>query len=178
MESVIYKEEACDLTDDFIDIGYMAESFEACDMKDKIFEVKRSNPDRIMTVLVSFPSFDEEFGAEIFKIDMFLAELEIDVNCYILFDKKTDDLELLNSKLEKLTILIDNEDEFGSMYGAKIVSGPLENKLTKALFVISKDGSIFYLDMPKQLDDKLDLERLKVELNKAYVTYTGVGCHG
>lgn len=178
MESIIYKEQACGLTDDFIDIGYMAENFEANTIDDKTFEVKRSSPDRGLTVLVSFPSFDEEFGAEIFKIDMLLAELEIDVSCYMLFDKKTDDLVALESKFEKFNILIDSEEEFGNMYGAKIVDGPLEGKLTKALFLVSKDGSIFYLDMPENLDDKLDLERLRVELNKAYATYTGVGCHG
>ena len=177
MESVIYKGEACELCEDFMDIGYMAENFEACSIDDKITEIKRSSPDRALSVFISFPSFDEEFGAEILKIDMLLAELEVEVHCYIIFDKKTDDLVLLSSKLEKFTILIDNEEEFGNMYGTKIVGGSLEGKLTKALFLISKDGSVFYVDMPEDLSTKIDLERLSVELNKAYETYTGKGCH-
>ena len=69
-------------------------------------------------------------------------------------------------------------DEFGPMYGTKIVQGDLENKLAKALFLISKDGAIFYLEFLKNLEENFDLERLRVELNKAYITYTGVGCHG
>jgi hypothetical protein len=64
------------------------------------------------------------------------------------------------------------------MYGTEIINGNLTNLLTKSLFLISKDGAVFYLDMPQDLDTPLDLERLQIELNKAYTTYTGVGCHG
>jgi peroxiredoxin len=83
----------------------------------------------------------------------------------------------LKNRLEKFKIYFDCEDEFGGMYGTQIVSGTLEGMLTKALFLISKDGAIFYLDMPDDISKPLDLERLQVELNKAYVSYTGVGCH-
>ena len=177
MESVIYKNEACELCEDFMDIGYMAENFEACTMGDETLEIKRSRPERGMSIFVSFPSFDEEFGAEIFKLDMLLEELEIDVVCYLIFNEKTDALELLSPKLKKFTILIDHEEDFGNMYGTKIVSGALEDKLTKSLFLISKDGSVFYVDLPEDLSSPIDLQRLRVELNKAYETYTGKGCH-
>jgi len=79
--------------------------------------------------------------------------------------------------LKKFEILIDSEQEFGGMYGASIEDGSLESKLTKSLFLIGKDGAIFWLEVPEDLSKELDLERLQVELNKAYVTYTGVGCH-
>ena len=104
--------------------------------------------------------------------------LEVPVNCYLIFDKETEERAALKNRLEKLELIYDSEEEFGAMYGTKIVSGNLKDKLTKALFLISKDGSIFYIDMPKDLDNPLNLERLRVELNKAYVTYTGTGCHG
>lgn len=177
MESVTYKNEACELCDDFMDVGYMAENFEACNIEDSILEIKRSRPERGMSIFVSFPSFDEEFGTEIFKLDMLLDDLEIDVACYLIFNTKTDDLVLLSSKLKKFTILIDHEDDFGNMYGTKIVSGALKNKLTKSLFLISKDGSVFYVDTPNDLNKEIDLQRLRVELNKAHETYTGKGCH-
>jgi hypothetical protein len=46
------------------------------------------------------------------------------------------------------------------------------------MFLISKDGAVFYLDMPNDLSDPFDLDRLRVELNKAYTSYNGTGCHG
>ena len=64
------------------------------------------------------------------------------------------------------------------MYGTKIVSGTLENRLTKALFLIGKDGAIYHIDMPSNLDSPLNLERIRAELNKVYQSYTGAGCHG
>jgi peroxiredoxin len=74
--------------------------------------------------------------------------------------------------------VFDINEEFASMYGTKIVSGSLENRLTKALFLIGKDGAIYHIDMPSNLDSPLDLERIRAELNKAYQSYTGAGCHG
>jgi hypothetical protein len=64
------------------------------------------------------------------------------------------------------------------MYGTKIVSGSLEDKLTKALFLIGKDGAVYHIDMPENLEKPLNIERVRVEVNKVYQSYTGVGCHG
>ena len=178
MESVIYKDEACELCEDFMDVGYMAENFEACSLGDETLEIKRSTSDRAMTILVSFPHIKDDFEEEILVVDKLLSALEVPVYCYLVFDKKYEDMDVLDTKLQKFQLLFDKEEEFGNMYGTKIVSGSLEDKLTKALFLISKDGSVFYVDMPKDLDKALDLERLRIELNKAYVTYTGTGCHG
>lgn len=178
MESVIFKDEACELTEDFIDIGYMAENFEATNFYNKSVEIKRSHPDKSMTILISFPKVTSDFVKEILTIDKLLSALEVPVHCYLIFDKETEERAALKNRLEKLQLIYDTEDEYGSMYGTKIVSGSLKDKLTKALFLISKDGSVFYLDMPNILEEPLNLERLRIELNKAYVTYTGVGCHG
>lgn len=178
MESeLIYKDEPLTLCEDFTDVGYMADNFEVTDCYENLFEVKRSHADRTMTLLVSFPSYDEEFKEEILKLDAFLSHLQVEVHCYLLFNSLTKATILLNDKLRKFTLLFDTEDEFGSMYGTKIVSGSLKDKLSKSLFLIGKDGAIFYIDMPKELEKPLDLDRLQIELNKAYTSYTGVGCH-
>lgn len=179
MESKIkYNDELLELCEDFIDVGYMAENFEAMDLNGDIVEVKRSHTDKAMTLLLSFPHAKEEFLSEILRLDAMMALIQVPIYCYILFDRDGEDKEVLKAKLEKFTLLFDTQDEFGSMYGTKLVSGTLEDKLTKALFLISKDGALFYLDMPSDLQKPLDAERLRVELNKAYASYTGVGCHG
>ena len=178
MESnVIYNGKENELTEDFIDVGYMAENIEVTDFFGKTKEIKRSDEKGSMTLLISFPYVQDEFLEEILKLDKFMSDIQVDINCYFLFSTKCPEKTVIKNRLEKFEIVYDDEEEFGNMYGTKIVSGELIGKLTKALFLISKDGAVFYLDMPQDLSEAFDLERLKAELNKAYVTYTGVGCH-
>jgi peroxiredoxin len=179
MESkIIYKDELLELCDDFIDVGYMAENIEVKDMAGDDIEIKRSHEDKSMTILLSFPDAKDEFLDEILKIDEFLSAIKVPLNSFMIFYKDAKIQSVLKNKLKKFKAVLDADDEFGNMYGTKLVSGSLEGKLTKSLFLISKDGAIFYLDMPDDLNKEFDLERLRVELNKAYVSYTGVGCHG
>jgi len=179
MESnITYKGEACELCEDFIDVGYMAENISVKDNNDTVVEIKRSHEDKAMTLFISFPSMDEEFLKEMLKIDHVLNEIEVPIHCYFILNDKYENFELLSSKLKKFTIVYDYDAEFGNMYGTKIVSGSLKDKLTKALFLISKDGAIFFLDMQEDISDTFDLVKVKVELNKAYASYTGTGCHG
>jgi peroxiredoxin len=178
MESnVIYNGESMELVEDFIDIGYMAENIEVKNLKEEEFEIKRSHPDKSMTLFISAPNAKDGFLEELLKVDELMHHIQVPIHCYYIFDPKFEDKELLD-KLKKFEIVLDSEDQFGEMYGTKIASGLLTDKLTKSLFLISKDGAIFYLDMSKNLADQFDLERLRVELNKAYASYTGIGCHG
>lgn len=179
MESKInFNGELCELCEDFIDVGYMAENVEVDDFYGKNIEIKRSHTDGSMTLLISFPDFSEQFMQELLKIDEFMSNIQVPIYCYFIFNKEIEDKTALKNRLKKFEIVFDTQDEFGNMYGTKLVSGVLEDKLTKSLFLISKDGAIFYLNTPSDLTKDLDLQRLQVELNKAYVTYTGVGCHG
>jgi len=178
MESnIIYNGKENELTEDFIDIGYMAENIEVTDFYGNTKEIKRSDEKGSMTLLISFPFVQNGFLEEILKLDKFMSNIQVDIHCYFIFSNKCPEKTVIKNRLEKFEIVYDNEEEFGNMYGTKIVSGELEDKLTKAMFLISKDGAIFYLDMPQDLSEAFDMDRLKVELNKAYVTYTGVGCH-
>ncbi|MEA3490646.1 MAG: hypothetical protein U9R27_01955 [Campylobacterota bacterium] len=175
---IVYKGEGNQLTEDFIDVGYMAESIEVEDAYGKNITLQRSHARRAMTLFISFPNADSGFFKEIEAIDKFMSNIQVDIHCYFIFSAKVEAKAILKNRLEKFQVVFDTENEFGSMYGTEIVNGNLEGLLTKSLFLISKDGALFYLDMPHDLDTPLDLERLQIELNKAYTTYTGVGCHG
>ncbi|WP_373073072.1 hypothetical protein [Sulfurimonas sp.] len=178
MESSIkYNDEELELCEDFIDVGYMAENIEVTDAKGDSLEIRRSHPDKSMTLLVSFPNDKNGFMDEILLMDELLSKIQVPLNCYFIFDKDYEVDTVLKNRLKKFTLVLDSEDEFGNMYGAKLVSGSLEDKLTKSMFLISKDGAIFYLEMPNDLSKPFDLDRLRVELNKAYTSYTGTGCH-
>lgn len=169
---IIYKNEEMELTDDFIDIGYMAENIDVIKLNGEKFTIKKASPNRNIQIFLSFPNFDD-FKEEIIAFDEFINGAQIDIFTYIIFNEKID----FPYEFKKIIPVFDVNEEFAEMYGTKIVSGSLENKLTKALFLIGKDGAIYHIDMPNNLDKTLDLERIRVELNKVYQSYTGTGCH-
>ena len=170
---ITYKNEEMQLTDDFIDIGYMAEDFDVINIKNEEKTIKKASPNRNIQLFLSFPLFDA-FSEEIIAFDEFISAAKIDIFTYIIFSEKTN----LSYKFKKLIPIFDIKEEFANMYGTKIVSGTLENRLTKALFLIGKDGAIYHIDMPENLEKPLDLEKIRLALNKAYQSYTGAGCHG
>lgn len=174
---LLYKNEEQILVDDFMDVGYMAENIAVLSTCKEQIELKRSNADKSMSIFVSFPSVND-FENEILRLDKFMSDIKVDINCYLLFDSFSSQSVNIEEKLNIFKVFFDEEEEYGNMYGTKIEKGTLENKLTKALFLISKDGAVFYVDMPELIEKPLDIDRLHVELNKAYVAYTGVGCHG
>jgi len=170
---IIYKNEEMKLTDEFIDIGYMAENFDVLNINNEEITIKKASPNRNIQLFLSFPNFDD-FSEEIIAFDEFISGAKIDIFVYLIFNEKID----LSYNFKKIIPIFDINEEFANMYGTKIVSGTLENRLTKALFLIGKDGAIYHIDMPSNLDSPLDLERIRAELNKAYQSYTGAGCHG
>ncbi len=167
-----YKNEEFELTDDFIDIGYMAEDIEAVDINGNPLLIKKASSNRMIQIFLSFPNF-EEFKDEILAFDEFMNDASVEIFTYLIFNEK---IELPTFK--KIVSAFDVNQEFADMYGTRIVSGGMENLLTKALFIIGKDGAIYHIDMPENLETPLDIERIRIELNKVYQSYTGVGCHG
>ena len=170
---ILYKNEEMQLTDDFIDIGYMAENFDVINLNNEEVNIKKASPNRNIQVFLSFPNFDD-FSEEIIAFDEFINDAKVDIFTYIIFNENI----VFPYEFKKIIPVFDVNEEFANMYGTKIVSGSLENRLTKALFLIGKDGAIYHIDMPSNLDSPLDLERIRAELNKAYQSYTGAGCHG
>ena len=170
---ITYKNEELELTNDFVDIGYMADNFDAVDINNNEVTIKKASPNRNIQLFLSFPFFDD-FSEEIITFDEFISAAKIDIFTYVIFSEKT----TLSYKFKKLIPIFDINEEFANMYGTKIVSGTLENRLTKALFLIGKDGAIYHIDMPENLEKPLDLEKIRLALNKAYHSYTGAGCHG
>jgi len=168
-----YKNEEFELIDEFIDIGYMAEDIEAKDLNGDDLVLKKASPNRMIQIFLSFPNF-EEFKDEIIAFDEFMNEAKVEIFTYLIFNKKVP----FDYDFKKIIPVFDVNEDFASMYGTKIVSGTLENCLTKSLFLVGKDGAIYHIDMPEDLQKPLDMDRIRVELNKVYQSYTGVGCHG
>ena len=168
-----YKNEEFELIDEFIDVGYMAEDIEAVDLQGNELTIKKASPNRMIQIFLSFPNF-EDFKEEIIAFDEFMNDAKVEIFTYLIFNKKID----FDYKFKKILPVFDINEDYGNMYGTKIISGTLKNCLTKALFLVGKDGAIYHIDMPEDLAKPLDMERIRIELNKVYQSYTGVGCHG
>lgn len=168
-----YKNEEFELIDEFIDVGYMAEDIEAVDLQGNELIIKKASPNRMIQIFLSFPNF-EDFKEEIIAFDEFMNDAKVEIFTYLIFNKKID----FDYKFKKILPVFDINEDYANMYGTKIISGTLKNCLTKALFLVGKDGAIYHIDMPDDLSKPLDMDRIRIELNKVYQSYTGVGCHG
>lgn len=170
--------ETVELVDDYIDVGYMAEDFEVCSPEGEAKTIIKQVKPPMMQLFVSLPSLEDRFLKEIKILDELLSDVQVDMRCYLLFAKGCEGAQSVAEKFTTFETLLDCEGEFGELYGTKIVSGPYKDALTKALFLISKDGAVYHIDMPASLNTPFDLQKLRIESNKAYTTYNGTGCHG
>jgi len=173
---VTYNDEVLSLIDDAMEEGYMAQSITVSTPYADKFTIQRSSKDISMTILFSVPNL--EFEEDILQIDNFLSLLQVPIHSYLIFDRPSQGAQKLQKQLKIMQMAYDNYNEFGAWYGTKILDGSLADSLCKSLFLISKDGAVFYVDMPHDMSDKINLERLHIALNKAFTIYTGVGCHG
>jgi peroxiredoxin len=175
--NVEYKGQPQEIIDEYMEIGYMAEAVEMTTLDGETKVIGRQSSDRAIQLFVSFPEL-EEFEEEIIAFDHYFDDLKVELQTYLIFASSNDFVEQLAPKLTHLKIVIDSEDEYANMYGTVIVNGLLKDKLTKSLFIIGKDGAVFYEEFPPSLETSFKLELLVSELNRAFVAYTGVGCHG
>lgn len=172
-----YKSQPNELIDEYMEVGYMAEPVVVSDLEGNTRTIADQKKSQVLQLLASYPAL-EEFEAEIIEFDKFFDDLKIEMELYLIFSENNPFVKQLAPKLTHFNVVVDTEGEYGNMYGTLYVSGELEAQLTKAIFLIGKDGAIYLDDMPLQLEKSFKLELLVSELNKAYSAYTGVGCHG
>lgn len=153
-----------------LDEGYASESVTTKDINGKDFIVGGQTGKT--QIIISAPFLNqsnlEEFDA-IFNSD----DLTLDnVEKYFLLASKED-----AKVATDIPLLFDEEELFGDEYGVRISNGMLKQKLTKSLFIISKDGAIFYEDIPKDLNRTFEVDKIYQKTVAALQCYTGKGCH-
>jgi hypothetical protein len=72
---------------------------------------------------------------------------------------------------------VDYDEAFGDYYGVRLEGGELDGKLTKALFIIAQDGTLFYIDAPGDLGETFDAERFQRQIVTALSCCDKKGCH-
>jgi thiol peroxidase len=123
-------------------------------------------------LIVTAPFIDDDFIAELQTIGKALPEGD-GVNASLIVAATTHE----DPNVEGFRFLLDSDEEFADWYGVRLSGEPLEGELTKALFIISKDGALYYDEFAKNLHDPFNAETAVRKIYAAQECYTGKGCH-
>ncbi len=123
-------------------------------------------------LIITAPFIDDAFVAELKAISKALPQDE-KFRASIVVAKSAHE----DPNLAPFEFLIDSDEEFADWYSVRLSGDPLGGELTKALFVISKDGAIFYDEYAKNLHDPFNADTALRKIQAAQLTYTGKGCH-
>ncbi|MHC3994835.1 hypothetical protein ACXWTF_08380 [Thiomicrolovo sp. ZZH C-3] len=123
-------------------------------------------------LIVTAPFIDEALIAELQSIGQALPEGDgVDASLIVAATAHED------PKVDGFRFLLDSDEEFADWYGVRLSGEPLEGELTKALFIISKDGALFYDEFATNLNDPFNAETAVRKIYAAQECYTGKGCH-
>lgn len=153
-----------------LDVGYASEKVN--------LTTKEGTPrtlgghDGTTQLIISAPFIDDTFIAELNALGETLPQDEKFKASLVVAKGAHED-----PALERFEFLIDSDEEFADWYSARLSGGPLDGELTKALFIISKDGAIFYDEYARNLHDPFNAETALRKIQAAQLTYTGKGCH-
>lgn len=160
------------LEEEPLDIGYASEKVAVTDEKGLSRPV--GGQDGSTQLIVSAPFIDAAFNHELKKLsDVIAMSPLIEASATLIVANDQHDTE----GTEGFACCIDTEKEFGDWYGVRIKDGPLEGELAKALFVITRDGSLYYDEIVPNLHTSFDVDKALSKIAAAQECYTGKGCH-
>ena len=168
---ITYKTSTLRLEDQPMDIGYASE------------RVALKNGDAAFTIgghtgytqlILSAPFIDGALLAQLKEIDELLSLNAIGgVSKAIVVANA----EHTDPRMEGWMFGVDDDEAFGDYYGVRLAPGELGGELAKALFIISKDGALFYDEIVRDLNEPFALEKALPKIAAAENCYTGKGCH-
>lgn len=166
---ITYNTSILHLEDMPLDIGYASERVDLKNTAGESFRIGGQNGST--QLLISAPFIDEMLITQLKEIDTLLS-----LNALGGLTKAlvvANDMHELPS-LEEWLSGYDYDEAFGDYYGVR-----LSNKeLTKSLFIVSKDGAVFYHEILSDLNDPFSIDKALAKIVAANSCYTGKGCHG
>ncbi|WP_345984623.1 redoxin family protein [Sulfurimonas sp. HSL-1656] len=123
-------------------------------------------------LIVTVPFIDDNCIAELQAIGKALPKAD-DVTASLIVAATSHE----DPKVEGFRFLLDSDEEFADWYGVRLSGEPLDGELTKALFIISKDGALYYDEFARNLHDPFNAETAVRKVYAAQECYTGKGCH-
>ncbi len=166
---ITYNTSILHLEDMPLDIGYASERV---DLKNTLGEIYRVGGQNGSTqLLISVPFIDDALMTQLSELDTLLSLNALGGITKALI--VANDTHALPS-LEEWLSGYDYDEAFGDYYGVR-----LSNKeLAKSLFIISKDGAVFYHEILPDLDAPFSIDKTLAKIVAANSCYTGKGCHG
>ncbi|DAB37443.1 MAG: hypothetical protein A2023_04530 [Sulfuricurvum sp. GWF2_44_89] len=166
---ITYNTTLLELEDTPLDIGYASERVDLKSSTGETFRVGGQNG--ATQLIIALPFIDEISIVQLKKMDSLLyvnALGGITKALVVASDTHT------MPPLEEWLVGFDYDEAFGDYYGVR-----LSNKeLAKSLFIISKDGAVFYHEILNDLNDPFSLDKALLKIAAAQSCYTGKGCHG
>lgn len=156
-----------------LDIGYASERVELTGGSDETFHI--GGQEGVTQLIVTTPFIDDELLAQLHELDLLLslnALGGITKTLVVATNRHVD------PKLAEWRFGIDRDEAFGDYYGIRLSPGELGGEFAKALFVISKDGALFYDEILRDLNAPFAVENALIKIAAAQNCYTGKGCHG
>ncbi len=155
-----------------LDVGYASEKVTLKDTKGATHVIGGQNGKT--QLIITAPFIDDNFVSELNAIGDSLpsgGEHEVVASLVMAGEVHKD------PELKRFQYLLDSEGEFADWYGVRLSGAPCEGELTKALFIISKDGALFYDEFAPDLHDAFNAETAIRKIYAAQECYTGKGCH-
>lgn len=166
---IIHQHSTLTLEDMPLDIGYASERVDLKNVLGESFCVGGQNGST--QLLISSPFIDDALMTQLSEIDTLLSLNALGGITKALI--VANDSHKLPS-LDEWLIGYDVDEAFGDYYGVR-----LSNKeLAKSLFILSKDGALFYHEILSDLNGPFSIDRALAKIVAANSCYTGKGCHG
>lgn len=169
---IIYNTSILHLEDMPLDIGYASERVDVSDGNSGSFKI--GGQTGMTQLIISTPFIDDEFITQMKEIDELLGlnALEGISKAVVVATGKHQ-----NPNIEGWQYGIDKDEAFGDYYGIRLAQGELGGEFAKALFIVSKDGALFYDEILSDLNQNFSLEKALPKIASAMNCYTGKGCH-
>jgi hypothetical protein len=163
-----YNTSVVELEDMPIDIGYASERVELKNSSDESFSIGGQNG--FTQLIISTPFIEKSLLDQLVEFDSLLTINALNgmTKALVVADK----IEL-SPIMEEWLIGYDYDEAFGDYYGVRLSN----KKLAKSLFIISKDGALFYHEILDDVNAPFSIDKALVKIAAANNCYTGKGCH-
>ncbi len=168
---ITYNRSTLTLEDIPLDVGYACEKVSLKKHSGESFSVGGQNGTQL---IISAPFIDDRLLSQIEETQSLLSLNALGGISKTLVVSTTGHTD---PKLEEWRFGFDEEEAFGDFYGVRLASGELGGEFAKALFIVSKDGALFYDEILRDLNGSFSLEKALPKIAAAINCYNGKGCH-
>jgi len=152
-----------------LDVGYSSEKVNLKNHAEESFTIGGQNG--FTQIILSTPFIDDALLAQLEEMDNLLG---LNALSGITKALVVANPQHTNPQMEGWQFGIDTDEAFGDYYGVRLAN----KELAKTLFIISKDGAVFYHEVLSDLNAPFSIDKALAKIVAANSCYTGHGCHG